>query len=457
MAQPTAADRNRDRDRDRNHDRDRDRDRDRSLLDGPPDPVVIVDGAEADAGTDPDDGSNRLLFAANPLPMWIYDLETLAFLDINAAATALYGYARDEFLAMRISDIRPAEDVERLEAHLAAVGPGLDRAGEWRHRTKDGRIIDVEIAGHPIPFAGRRSSLVVARDVTERRQSEQRLRAAETTYRALVEQIPAAVYRHGLEIGSDLTYISPRIVDILGYSPAEVVARPGLFQDEVHPDDVPASQAANAQTEATGENFDTRYRVRHADGRWVWVRDQARLVRDPAGRAIEWLGLLTDIAEETRGAAALRASEARFRSLIANASDTITVLDPAGRVASISPAIERTLGHRPDDLVGRDPFDLIHPDDHPVANAALAALVADPTSTRTARYRFRHADGSWRWQEAIGTNCLGDAAVAGIVINSRDIDERVAAEADLRAAEERFRTLVEHLPAIVSLNAVDAT
>ena len=88
------------------------------------------------------EASHREMFEANPHPMWVFDLGTLAFLAVNDAAVRKYGYSRDEFLRMTIKDIRPPEDVPRLLANVAAVHGGLDDAGTWRHRTKDGRLLE---------------------------------------------------------------------------------------------------------------------------------------------------------------------------------------------------------------------------------------------------------------------------------------------------------------------------
>lgn len=96
----------------------------------------------------------RLLFASNPLPMWVYDLETLSFLEVNDAAIYRYGYSREEFLSMTIKDIRPPEDVPALLASVSGANRGLDEAGTWKHRKKDGQIIDVEITSHELIFGG---------------------------------------------------------------------------------------------------------------------------------------------------------------------------------------------------------------------------------------------------------------------------------------------------------------
>jgi PAS domain S-box-containing protein len=122
----------------------------------------------------------RMLFDASPMPMWVYDAETLRFLAVNDAAVRHYGYARDEFLAMRIIDIRPAEDVSALLANVRSEGgPGSPRPDTWRHRRKDGAIIDVEISAGRITFEGRRAALVLAHDVSERKRLERRLADAE--------------------------------------------------------------------------------------------------------------------------------------------------------------------------------------------------------------------------------------------------------------------------------------
>jgi PAS domain S-box-containing protein len=80
--------------------------------------------------------------------MWIYDLETLAFLDVNEAAVEKYGYNREEFLGMTLKAIRPVEDVPRLLANVAQLRPALQHSGQWRHRLKDGTVIDVDITSH---------------------------------------------------------------------------------------------------------------------------------------------------------------------------------------------------------------------------------------------------------------------------------------------------------------------
>ena len=145
----------------------------------------------------------RQLFESNPLPMWLYDTETLAFLAVNDAAILHYGYTRNQFLAMTIKDIRPKEDLPRLLENVNAAITASDASGPWRHCKSDGSEIFVEIASHKIDFAGRPARLVLANDVTERMRVEaevhrlnedleERVRQRTVENKKLIEELQAA-------------------------------------------------------------------------------------------------------------------------------------------------------------------------------------------------------------------------------------------------------------------------
>lgn len=135
----------------------------------------------------------RQLFASNPQPMWVYDLETLQFLAVNSAAIAKYGYSESEFLSMTIADIRPPEEVSRLLENVARVEEGLDLAGIWQHRLKDGRLILVDIASHTLEFSGQRAELVVAQDITDRKRAEAALQEREALLHLFAQFAPAGI------------------------------------------------------------------------------------------------------------------------------------------------------------------------------------------------------------------------------------------------------------------------
>lgn len=131
----------------------------------------------------------RLLFLNNPLPMWVYDSETFEFLTVNEAAVNNYGYTREEFLTMTINDIRPPEEVILLKKFISQSESGYRKAGIWKHKKKDGEIIDVEIVSHNVVFADRKARLVLANDVTERKRAEDKLRESREQLRALAANL----------------------------------------------------------------------------------------------------------------------------------------------------------------------------------------------------------------------------------------------------------------------------
>jgi PAS domain S-box-containing protein len=174
----------------------------------------------------------RLLFESNPQPMWVYDLTTLRFLAVNDAALKHYGYSRHEFLEMTIMDIRPQEDERILCEYIAAGNPELDHAGEWRHRKKDGSIINVEITSNRVNFAGRAAEFVLANDITERKKAEDALRISEDRYRDLVDNSHELICTHDLE-GRVLS-VNPWAARALGYPQESLVGiniRDGLLPE----------------------------------------------------------------------------------------------------------------------------------------------------------------------------------------------------------------------------------
>jgi len=182
-----------------------------------------------------DDASFRLLFEANPLPMWVYDVGTLAFLEVNHATVQHYGYTREEFLRMKVTALFPPEEEARVREAVARLPetaqPTLRHYdATWKHRLKDGRVIDVDIVAHDLSFDGRRAALVVANDVTSLKaaqaslaKSTQRLRVLHEIDRGMIAAAePVQIAEAALRPLRDLLGVPRAIVNLFDLEAGEV-------------------------------------------------------------------------------------------------------------------------------------------------------------------------------------------------------------------------------------------
>src|SRR5215203_2552048 len=143
-------------------------------------------------------------------------------------------------------------------------------------------------------------------------------------------------------------------------------------------------------------------------------------------------GVIRDVTERKEVENVVKESEERFRSLVQNASDIITILEADGTVRYISPALERVTGYKPEERVGTNAFGSVHPDDRERALGTFAEVLKKPGIHQPLEFRVPHKDGSWRYLEHVVNNLLDDPAVRGVVITSRDVTKRKALEKQLR-------------------------
>ncbi len=267
-----------------------------------------------------------------------------------------------------------------------------------------------------------------------------RLDTALTQYRSLVEGMPAVVYRESADT-LQVTYISPQITDLLGYTPNEALS---VFNDPdrglIHPDDLPG-YLAEADRSGMGGVFRHEYRMRAKHGAWVWVRDDTVLVRDVAGRPLWWQGNLTDVSALRQAEAALRASEARFAAFMDHSPLPAWMKDGNFRFAWFNDTFLRVFGLGPAEAVlGRSDAEIWPAFEETYNRNDLAALRDGRVE---AVEQAPAADGeirSWLSVKFAFATPDGDRYVGGIGV---DLTERLALEARLSASEERFRAAFE--------------
>ena len=367
----------------------------------------------------------RSLVAATPDTVLLHAAGRVVF--ANTAAARLLGAATPEQLLGRsIADFALASSLEIVRDHAHPEATGRSELAETQMVRLDGEVLDVEAVGLTSSFEGRPATQLVIRDITQRKRTEDALRESERRYRSLFEGVPVGVYR--LSSRGGLTLFNEAIVNLLGAESRNRLADLKTSSLYVDAED---KLAWKTMMEYHGKvaNFETR--IRRLDGTKIWVRCHAQRIRDDQGRIQGYEATVEDITDRKRAEDALRASEERFRSLVQNASDLISILDAEAKVLYHSPASLHVLGFLPNERLGTAGFELIHPQDRHRIEALFESLTSKARASQTAEYRIRHADGTWRVFESKITNLLENPAVAGVVVNSRDVTDRKRAEEQL--------------------------
>ena len=237
----------------------------------------------------------RLLFDVHPHPLWVYDIGTLRFLAVNNAAVAAYGYTREEFLGMTIKDIRPPSEIPKLTSTLAQLKPGYSGGKPWRHRTKDGRILHVEISSHDLVFDGRPAEIVFAYNVTQRQVMEQALRESEERFRELAENINDVFYIFD-PASSRILYVSPAYETIWGLTCESLYEDGRTFLSVIHPDDRPLVEQSLGE-QLTGQATQLDFRLIHRDGSVRWINDKSYPVVGADGEVQRIVGIARDMTD----------------------------------------------------------------------------------------------------------------------------------------------------------------
>jgi PAS domain S-box-containing protein len=392
----------------------------------------------------------RLLFTTSPDSILLIDPHdssvSWSIVDCNEVACQMNGYRRQDLIGQSVNILNITEGTD--EEHRIYLDR-LRHEGvihlETFHRHKDGHIFPVEVSTSLFAFEGRELVLGIDRDITERRRAEAALQKAEAKYRTLVEQLPAATYivEYG-EITNPI-YVSPQIESIFGFTAEEWLADANLWVNQLHPEDREKVLAEFSLRDELNQPIDLDYRIVTRQGRIRWIHDQSVLILDERGVRFGH-GLIFDITERKKVEESLERSEKRFRALVEHSLEEVSLVSADGTLLYESPTTRRSLGYSPGSFVGKDLFELLHPDERQATLKLLQQVIGEPGGYREVALRLHHQDGSWHWMEGVVHNLLDEPAVGAIVINYRDVTARREAEEALIESDQRFRDLFENSP-----------
>lgn len=399
----------------------------------------------------------RLLFTKNPQPTWVYDLETLRFLEVNEAAVRQYGYSRDEFLTMEITRIRPAEDLPAFWTDVQSVHDDAPYTGQHRHRVKTGEVIDVQINAHLLSFTGRAAALVVAQDISARLHAEEALRQSEARYRGVIDASPDGIVQ--ISLAGVVTMANQQAADLHGFAPPDELVGTDMLE-MISPEDRPRALEDLRRVATGGYANNVEHTLLRRDRSTFVAEMNVALMRDALGQPEAFIVVVRDITVQVHARRALE-DLARQNAVLAaqreaimeqmpsglillDAAGTVTLINEVGRrISGAPPDWARPLAEQSVDYALRDVMTNrpLAPEETPVARALRGERVEGYDCV------FRRSDASTdTWVRSSATPVRGpEGRITGAVVVFSDVTEERLLLRQLAVSEEQRRTVYDAL------------
>ncbi len=421
-------------------------------------------------------GTHDVIFDLAPFPMWIYSLEDLRFLAVNQEAIRHYGYTRKEFSQMTLRDIRPAEDIPKLEKAIKEARYRTEHFKQslFKHRKKDGSIIHVQLKANLINFQGKKAEIVTAVDLTHRYLQEKFIEE-QGRYLSTIGSLNEILLK-----SDEWTPALKQCFELVGNFFG--VNRLSFFQAAEVPDTIASTivwTAGNTFPQVDSDLNKTHFfqlpyfmdtlkkgKVLEAEvsnlppssikntliGQNIksflvlpilvndtflgYIRlDDCQENRKWKEADFQLLKSLTSsvgpLIKEARAHQKLLKSEARFKSLVQNGTDLVAIINASGEYTYVSPTYINVLGLPPEYFVGKAGFEFVHQDDVSMLKESLVQIEKNKRAY-LGPYRFQDGFGKWRWMQTELSDHLHDPAIEGIVASSRE----VTAEVEKRRGEQ---------------------
>lgn len=372
---------------------------------------------------------------SQPLLVTTADLELAV---VNQAFCRLVGLEREELLALHTGDTELYRQIRDTVTEFETSGRPhrMERVFNCRNLN-----LHLDLTIEPLPSeTGRSYYYVFITDVTDRKCAEEQYRMAAEQYRLIadasfdiVAMVDISQYR--------FLYVSPSIARLLGYDPSEILGV--SCWDYIHPDDRKRVREALRSGAETGESS-AEFRFRKADGSYLWIESNGRLIARPSGEK-QALVFSHNIDDRKRAEEALKASERRLRQITDNMLDGIFCMSQDKTVTYVSPSLEGIIGYSPEFLKMEASLANIHPDDREEVVKLVNGLFNRLSSGRV-EFRARHREGHFVWLESVG-KAMGEeqGEVTEVVFATRDISQRKRAEQYLKEQVDYLNTLIDNM------------
>ncbi len=421
--------------------------------------------------------AERFRELAELLPEIVFEVDDRGILTfVNQKAFEIAGYSREDLdKGFEALNLLTPQSRGKAEQNVRRVFDGEEVGmSEYTARRKDGSTFPALVRSAPVIRNGKVVGLRgILLDTTEQKRAEKvlresekkyrrlflteskALRASEVRYRSLVEQMPAVTYIARIDDVRTTEYVSPQIEDVLGFTQEDYRQDPDTWRKALHPDDRDRVLVEVAQAQAKGDPLTTEYRMITRDGRTVWFRDHARIVRDNRNKPLFLQGVMLDITTHKQVREALRESEERFRTVFDGSLDAIILADPdTGEILDVNPTASELVSMPNEEIVGLPYSMFVVPEWRDYAEKMFGRVARDEALGLPREIPVKNADGDSILFEALGQLIQIDGRPVILVV-LRDVTERKRVENALRESEARYRRLFDESP--IALWEVDAS
>ncbi|MEG4940579.1 PAS domain S-box protein [Microcoleus sp. F4-D5] len=398
------------------------------------------------------------LYQTTPVGLAVLDTD-LRFLRINQRLAEINGLSVEAHIGRTVREIVPelADTAEPLLGRLLETGEpmlNLELTGEtkaqpgvvrtwlenwWPLKDRGGEIVGIN---------------VVVQEITDRKITELALQESNNRFHLAARAIDGIVFEW--DFAANTVYRSEGLYSLVGVRPEDAQTTPEWWRERIHPVDLARIQAETAELLSV-ERYESEYRVRHEDGRWIDVWERACSIRNQQGEVTKIVGFTTDITKHKQAEAALRDRENHLQLILDSAKDyAIFTTDTDGHVTSWNAGAQRLLGYSEAEIVGQDGRIIFTPEDSAARKPEVERHIAlTQGKAENERWHVRK-DGSRFWGSGL-VMPLRDAAgdVQGLLKIMQDKTEREQIEEALRQSENRYRSLADAVPQLMWINTAD--
>lgn len=374
-------------------------------------------------------------------------------IDCNTKAAEMTGYSIEELKGMSVMDLHPVQERSLLPEKFRAISEKgkLSGISGFHHQRKDGTLVDIEVNTNIVNLGGKKLNVSIVRDVTERRQEEERRKETCKRLNAVMEASPDAIItatKDGIVTGWN-----PAAERLFGWTEEEALGKPNPIIPDAKQDEFQRRLQAVAQGEYTQKMESLRQRK---DGTLIQVSISTAPLCEAGGEITGVMAVLSDITKRKEAEEALRESEERLRVIFDAAQEGIVQVSPTGVILYANRRMAEMFGRPPDEVIGSSFFDHVHPDQKTASGASMSRLGAGEVDIVSVERHFIRRDGSDFWGYVSARRLAGpDGRIKAMVGIITDITESKNSIKALKASEEKYRSLFEESKDVIYISSPD--